>query len=97
MTSKWMRQVTGEERGSALAIEQMRHLKQSLIQAPNNRDWSLVTRIDRLNSQLVDSLNPDDRDTAADIIRELLEYKALYRQSILIIEKALSEHSNQAF
>jgi hypothetical protein len=96
MSSAWM-QAVGVGDDESIGIRQLSLLKQSLKTALSKRDWPLVCRLDRLSGQVVNKLRPKDRATAAEVVRELVEIKILYQQSIALIEKELTDLSNQAY
>jgi len=78
-------------------IAQVRELKRGLVKALTNRDWAQVLRIDRLSSQVVKNICPTNRQSMEESISELLDIKALYRQSLNLLEQEIINLSDQVY
>ena len=97
MSQAWMRAVKQSDQSNHLIVDQLVQLKTALKTALKKRDWPTVCRVDRLSAQIVNKLQPTDRSVLQGVVAELTEIKVLYQQSISLIEKELTELSNQAF
>ena len=97
MRTPWLCQVNPGEGKQACSLRQLNDLKTALNSALTKRDWPQVCRIDRLSGQLINNISITDRHLMHEVLRQLLEIKNLYNQSLLMIEKELSDLSNQAF
>lgn len=92
MSALWIKAVTnaGEDgKDKKIVLDQLISLKRALKTALSKRDWPTVGRIDRLSAQIVNNLGPADREMAKKVVRELLEIRALYHHSIVLIEDEL--------
>ena len=97
MQYTWMQPVSTEKNNDQFVITQLSQLKSALKLALQQRDWSLVCRIDRLSAQIIYSLGPKDKTIMRQAIKELMEIKIIYQQSLQVIDRELEALSNQAF
>lgn len=97
MSKEWIKEAGKLTNGQDPAVEQMKRIRQQLAIALNNRDWRLVAQLDRLSAQLVTRLDPQKSEVMGELAIELRKIKALYQRSITLIDRALSEYSNQAY
>lgn len=96
MATAWIHSVA-QGSGNDLALAQLSELKHGLHSALAKRDWPQVARIDRLSAQIIYSLGPNDRATMVRAVAGLIEIKKLYQRSLQLIEKELTDLSNQAY
>ena len=97
MNQAWMRAVNQADESKYLVVEQLAELKTALKSALNKRDWPAVCRADRLSAQIVNNLEANNSVVLQGVVAELTEIKILYQHSICLIEKELTDLSNQAF